>query len=175
MPVTRFVPRTGPVAEEQLPLSYFRRDSSLTPEPCLVGRKPRPAAETRYRYPGYELVRTIARDEAARTGFLNEREAIVLLEFGVKGLARDTARSARTIRRRLLSASCTPRELARRLRIRITAAGISASVPLSVLATWLGFSSPDSYRRFLRRECGVKIKELRRRVRSGTGFPREPC
>src|SRR5574340_843552 len=106
------------------------RDACPQPErPHSSSRPRRRVFETQFRYPGHDTLRAIAREEANSTGVLTEREALVLLETGVKGLARETSCSERTVRRRLRSASCPPRAFVRRMRIRMTMAAISARVP----------------------------------------------
>lgn len=45
--------------------------------------------------------------------------------------------------------------------MRVVASDLVASVPVSVLSIWLGFSSPDTCRRFIRKEFGLSVKRLR--------------
>lgn len=127
-------------------------------------------AEARFRHPGYEAFRFIVRETVATKGVLGEAEALVLVSHGVEAAARLVGVSGRTIRRRCEVAGVSVRVLVHRVRLDATSRVFRIPVPTSVVARWLGFTNPDSYRRFVRREMGVSVKQLRRRVRESAVF-----
>ena len=129
-------------------------------------------ADRRFRHPGYELFLSTLREEVAVAGALNEDDGLVLLRGGLNALAIRHGCSIRTIRRRLRVAGLVVREFVSGLRLRVTRSPLIAQVPLALLAKWLGYRNVDALRRFNRRESGVSVVELRRRVRQCTVFLR---
>ena len=127
-------------------------------------------AEARFRHPGYEVFRLTVREIVVARGGLAEAEALALVSHGVEAAARLVGVSGRTIRRRCELAGVSVSVLVRRVRLDATSRVFRNPVPTSVVARWLGFSNPDSYRRFVRREMGVSLKQVRRRVRESTVF-----
>lgn len=125
-------------------------------------------AEARFRHPSYEAFRLIVRETVVAKEVLGEAEALVLVSHGVEAAARRVGVSGRTIRRRYLAAGASVSELVRRVRLNAASRVFRIPVPTSVVARWLGFSNPDSYRRFVRREMGVSVKHLRRSVHNST-------
>lgn len=120
--------------------------------------------------PAFAVFRTIVLEEAASLGILDVEGALVLVTSGAEALARFLGCSSRTIRRRLRSADCRPKEFVDRVRRRMTVAGLTVPVPTSVVAAWLGFSSTSSYRRWVRSTFPGSLRDLRRCVRRGADF-----
>jgi AraC-like DNA-binding protein len=121
--------------------------------------------------PAFAVFRTIVLEEAAALGTLDVEGALVLVTSGTEALARFLGCSSRTIRRRLRSADCRPKEFVERVRRRMTVAGLTVPVATSVVAAWLGFSSTSSYRRWVRSTFPGSLRDLRRCVRRGAEFP----
>lgn len=122
-------------------------------------------AACRFRHPGYELLRSISREELSVGGVLDEESGLLLVAAGIKAVAKRKGCCERTVRRQLMAVGVVGRDRIRRVRLRMSETALGNQVPLSILAKWLGFASPDAYRRFIRREFGVSVKGLRRRVR----------
>lgn len=131
---------------------------------CVV-----PAAR-RFRHPGYELLRSISREEMSIGGVLDEEDGLLFVAAGLKAVAERKGCCVRTVRRQLVAAGVIGGDLVHRIRLRMTETALENRVPVSLLAKWLGFASPDAYRRFIRREFGVSVKKLRCRVRESTVF-----
>jgi AraC-like DNA-binding protein len=112
----------------------------------------------------------IVRETVVTKGVLAEAEALVLVSSGVEAAARLVGVSGRTIRRRCEVAGVSVSVLVHRVRLDATSRVFRIPVPTSVVARWLGFTNPDAYRRFVRREMGVSVKQLRRRVRESAVF-----
>lgn len=147
------------------------RESSPTRAiPVSVGLSRRSAftPSRRIHAPGFLVFLAIVREEASALTNLDEEDAVVLVRSGPEAVARRWRCSSRTIRRRMNSERCRPKEFVSRVRRRVTLAALTDGVPTSVVATWLGFSSADSYRRWVRTELPDSVRELKRRVREGT-------
>ena len=146
------------------------RSSGVLGDVEVPGRVPRLASDRRFHHPGYELLRSIVREELPAGGLLDEESGLLLVAAGVEAAAEQKGCSERTVRRRLEANEQTARELVSRIRLRMSETALGNQGPVSLLAKWLGFASPDGYRRFIRREFGVSVKELRRRVRQSTVY-----
>ncbi|CAG0959493.1 hypothetical protein GPROT1_00703 [Gammaproteobacteria bacterium] len=121
--------------------------------------------------PAFAVFRTIVLEEAASLGTLDVEGALVLVTSGAEALARFLGCSSRTIRRRLRSADCRPKEFVDRVRRRMTVAGLTVPVATSVVAAWLGFSSTSSYRRWVRSTFPGSLRDLRRCARRSADLP----
>ncbi len=156
--------------------SVCRRDqpaetlSQHHPPHRLRDRGNRARPEPRFRYPGYDEFRAVVRAAISDAGLLAEAEALALVAHGLREVAQRTAVSERTIRRRFDSAGSPVRDVVRRVRIEATRCRLVAFVPTTVIAGWLGFTNPEAYRRFVRREMGVSIRRIRANVRESTLF-----
>jgi len=122
-------------------------------------------ADPRFRHPGYERLRAVVRAVVVTEGVLDEVEALVLVAHGLAAVARRSGVSDRTIRRRFEAAGTSVSRVVYRARVETAVRACGIAVPTTVVARWLGFTSPAAYRRFVRRELRVSIKELKRRVR----------
>ena len=98
-------------------------------------------------------------------GLLAEDDALALVAHGLREVALRMAVSERTIRRRFDAAGTPVHVVVHRVRIEVTRCALAASVPTTVIARWLGFTNPEAYRRFVRREMGMTIREIRAHVR----------
>lgn len=127
-------------------------------------------ADPRFRHPGYERLRAVVREVVVTAGVLDEGEALVLVAHGLEAAARRSGVSERTIRRRFAEAGTSVSRVVRRTRIETAVRACGAAVPTTVVARWLGFGSTDAYRRFVKRELKVSIKELRPRVRESAVY-----
>lgn len=157
-------------------MAETNRDLRTVPKSCPLrvgetqGASPALAANQRIRHPGYEVFRLVVRESVVAKGVLGEADALVLISHGVDAAARQVGVSGRTIRRRIQAAGASVSELVRRVRLDATERASRLPVPTTVVARWLGFTNPDAYRRFVRREMGVSVKQLRRGVRESTVF-----
>jgi len=106
------------------------------------------------------VVRAVISD----AGLLAEDDALALVAHGLRAVAQRAAVSERTIRRRFDAAGKPVHTVVHRVRIEATRCALAASVPTTVIARWLGFTNTDAYRRFVRREMGVSIREMKNRV-----------
>lgn len=122
-------------------------------------------SDPRFRNPGYERLRAVVREVVVAAGALDEGEALVLIAHGLAAAARQSGVSDRTVRRRFEAAGTSVSRVVRQTRVEATIRACGAAVPTTVIARWLGFTNPDAYRRFVRRELGVSIKKPRPRVR----------
>jgi len=84
--------------------------------------------------------------------------------------ARQRGCSVRTAHRQLAKEGLRLSEIVRRVRLEAGLASLQTQLPLHVLSKWLGFSSPVTLRRFLRRVTGVRIKILRESGRDSATF-----
>ena len=137
-----------------------RPDGSLT---CSL-------PDPRFRHPEYDELRAVVRAVVTDAGLLAEDDAFALVAHGLREVAQRTAVSERTIRRRFVAAGTPVHVVVRRVRMEVTRSALVASVPTTVIARWLGFTNPEAYRRFVRREMGVSIREMRARVRESAIF-----
>lgn len=136
-----------------------------------AGRAPLVNADARFRHPGYEGLRAVVRDVVVVAGVFAEGEALVLVAHGLEATAERLGISARTIRRRFAATGTSVREVLLRTRVEVTLRASRDCVPTTIVARWLGFASADVYRRFVRRELGASIKELRLAVRESAEYP----
>lgn len=127
-------------------------------------------SDPRFRHPCYERLRAVVRDVVVTAGVLDEGEALVLIAHGLAAAARKSGVSDRTLRRRFEAAGTSVSRVVYRTRVEATVRACDAAVPTTVVARWLGFASTDAYRRFVKRELRVSIKELRPRVRESAVF-----
>lgn len=126
--------------------------------------------DPRFRHPGYERLRAVVREMVVTEGVLDEGAALALVAHGLEAAARRSGVSERTIRRRFEAAGSSVSRVIYRTRVEATLRACGAAVPTTVVARWLGFTSTDAYRRFVKREVGVSIKGLRRRVRQSAEY-----
>jgi len=126
--------------------------------------------DPRFRHPGYDELRGVVRAVSSDAGLLAEDDALALVAHGLREVALRKAVSERTIRRRFDAAGTPVHVVVHRVRIGVTRSALVASVPTTVIARWLGFTNPEAYRRFVRREMGVSIREMRARVRESAIF-----
>lgn len=170
-------PRTLPQSRREgwrMAQSNHDLDVHATPATCRLrdgtcegrGR----AANPRPRHPAFEELRAAVRELVVSTGVLEEDDALVLVSEGVEAVAERCGVCGRTIRRRCETAGSPVNELVRRVRLSATERAFRVPVPTHVVARWLGFGNTDAYRRFVRREMGVSVKELRLRVRESPVF-----
>ena len=130
----------------------------------LSGSPIRSLPDPRFRHPGYDELRTVVRAVISDAGLLAEEDALALVAHGLREVALRTAVSERTIRRRFDAAGKPVHTVVHRVRIKATRCALAASVPTNVIARWLGFTNTEAYRRFVRREMGVSIREMKVRV-----------
>lgn len=128
------------------------------------GPAPRFLPDPRFRYPGYDELRAVVRAVISDAGLLAEDDALALVAHGLREVAQRTAVSERTIRRRFDAAGKPVHTVVYSVRIEATRCALAASVPTTVVARWLGFTNTEAYRRFVRREMGVSIREMKNRV-----------
>lgn len=150
-----------------MPQLIRRLETNATREECRVedARRSECVSDPRFRHPGYERLRAVVRAVVVTEGVLDEAEALVLVAHGLAAAARMSGVSDRTIRRRFEAAGTSVSRVVYRTRVEMAVRACGITVPTTVVARWLGFTSPAAYRRFVRRELGVSIKELKRRVR----------
>lgn len=146
------------------------RSSAVLRDVEVPDRVPRLAKNRLFHHPGYELLRSIVREETPAGGALDEESGLVLVAAGIEAAAERQDCSERTLRRRLEANEQTARDLVRRIRLRMIEAGLANQVPISLFSKWLGYASPHACRRYIRREFGLSVKELRDRVRNCTVF-----
>lgn len=118
----------------------------------------------------YQLLGAIVKRAIASVETLTVEEVLALLRNGVASFARQRGCSVRTAHRQLAKEGLRLSEIVRRVRLEAGLACIQTQVPLHVLSKWLGFSSPVTLRRFLRRVTGVRIKILRESGRDSAIF-----
>ena len=130
-----------------------------------VGSPTRSLPDPKFRHPGHDELRAVVRAAISDAGLLAEDDALALVAHGLREVALRKAVSERTIRRRFDAAGTPVHVVVHRVRIEVTRSALVADVPTTVIARWLGFTNPEAYRRFVRRETGVSIREIRTRVR----------
>lgn len=135
----------------------------------LCGSPTRSLPDPRFRHPGYDELRAVVRAVISDAGLLSEDDALALVAHGLRVVALRSAVSERTIRRRFDAAGKPVHLVVRRVRIEATRSTLAASVPTTVIAHWLGFTNPEAYRRFVRREMGTSIREIRAQLRESAG------
>ncbi len=131
---------------------------------CQLGSTTRSLPNPRIRHPGYDELRAVVRAAISDAGLLAEDDALALVAYGLREVALRTAVSERTIRRRFVAAGKPVHTVVHRVRIKATRCALAASVPTNVIARWLGFTNTEAYRRFVRREMGMSIREMKVRV-----------
>ncbi len=134
------------------------------------GPRTRSLSDPRFRYPGWDELRAVVRAVISDTGLLEEDDALALVAHGLREVALRKAVSERTIRRRFVAAGTPVHTVVYRVRIEATRCVLAASVPTTVIARWLGFTNTEAYRRFVRREMGMSIREMKHRVRESAEF-----
>lgn len=107
-------------------------------------------------------LRGIARLRDAEATFtLTNDEAAVLVQRGVSGLAQYFKVSPRTLRRVCAKTGVSLRALRAVLIVTSARTLLRTRLPIMDVAHRLGFSSSQTFARFLRRECGTTARELR--------------
>lgn len=144
--------------------SQCRRPRRLCDSPT------RSLPDPKFRHPGYDELRAVVRALICDAGLLAEDDALALVAHGLREVALRMAVSERTIRRRFDAAGKPVHTVVHRVRIEATRCTLAASVPTTVIARWLGFTNPEAYRRFVRREMGTSIREIRVHVRQSAAF-----
>jgi AraC-like DNA-binding protein len=96
--------------------------------------------------------------EAAFT--LTNDEVAVLIQRGVSGLARYFKVSPRTLRRLCAKKGISLREFRALLIVAAARTLLHSGLPVKDVARRLGFSSSQTFARFLRRECGATASRL---------------
>lgn len=95
---------------------------------------------------------------------LDEEEAVLLIRHGVRATAERFGCSARTLLRRFRKEGVSAREYLSETRCRLALRFLATHLPVATIAQRLGFSSPKTLARFLRREFGAPASDLRRRL-----------
>ncbi len=96
---------------------------------------------------------------------LQDDEFLLLLCLqGVAGAAARLAVSERTLRRAAAATGTSLRALVTEYRLKSAEKLFVEGRPVSAVAASLGYAPGDSFRRFIRKECGVSPSVLRRRL-----------
>jgi AraC-like DNA-binding protein len=135
-----------------------------------VGSPTRSLPDPKFRHPGHDELRAVVRAAISDAGLLAEDDALALVAHGLREVALRMAVSERTIRRRFDAAGKPVHTVVHRVRIEVTRSALVASVPTTVTARWLGFTNPEAYRRFVRREMGASIREIKVHVCQSAEF-----
>lgn len=98
----------------------------------------------------------------------------VLLRSGVKATALSLGVSERTLRRRFAKRGTRPNDRRAALRREGTLALLGGDLPIAAVASRLGFSSSQTFARFVRRVFGTTASAVRRRVRAKAGTRSTP-
>lgn len=98
---------------------------------------------------------------------LDDESVLSLLRFGVRVAASRLGVSERTFRRRFELHGLRLGACLRARRRELTLRKLEGDHPLSSVALELGFGSPQSFARYVRREFGTTATNLRRAIQSG--------
>lgn len=118
----------------------------------------------------YQLLGAIVKRAIASAETLTVQEVLALLRSGMAGFARQRGCSVRTAHRQLAKEGLKLSEIVRHVRLEAALASLQTQLPLHVVSKWLGYSSPVTLRRFLRRVTGMRIKILRGSGRNSAVF-----
>ncbi len=116
-----------------------------------------------------------ARGEAARlleSGLLDltdEETVLFILRFGIRLVAGRRGVSERTLRRQFERIGLRLSDLLQERRRDLALGLLAGDLPVGAVALRLGFSSSQTFARFLRREFGATARELRRRLATRDG------
>lgn len=108
-------------------------------------------------------------EASLRTALSDDEADLRLLRFGVRIVAEHLGISERTLRRQFQRQGIRLRDHIRRRRRELALRLLGGDLPVGTLASRLGFSSSQTFARFVRREFGETATGLRRRIRSA-GF-----
>lgn len=97
---------------------------------------------------------------------LDEKDELRLLRFGVRKVAEHLGVSERTLRRRYERQGIRLRDHLRLRRRELAVDLLGGDLPVRTLSSRLGFSSPQTFARFVRREFGDTPTGLRLRLRA---------
>jgi AraC-like DNA-binding protein len=96
---------------------------------------------------------------------LDEETVLFILRSGIRLAAGKWGVSERTLRRRFQRKRLRLCDLLQKRRRDMTLRLLSGDLPVGAVAERLGFSSSQSFARYVRREFGATARELRRRCR----------
>jgi len=98
---------------------------------------------------------------------LSEEMAIFLVRFGPRLAASRHGISERTLRRRFERRGLRLADHMKESRRRLAERLLATDLPLTTVSDRLGFGSPQTFARFMRREFGETASSLRRRLKAG--------
>jgi AraC-like DNA-binding protein len=100
---------------------------------------------------------------------LDEETVLFVLHFGIRLTAGRWGVSERTLRRQFERRGVRLCDLLQERRRDLTRRLLAGDLPVGTIALRLGFSSSQTFARYLRREFGTTARELRRRIGSARG------
>jgi AraC-like DNA-binding protein len=103
-------------------------------------------------------------DTDEREDDLGDEVTILLVRNGVHRVAERQGVSERTILRRFRKEGVSARKYISSMRCHLALQLLASSEPVVAIARRLGFSSGQTFARFLRRELGATATDLRRRL-----------
>jgi len=100
---------------------------------------------------------------------LDEETVLFILRFGIRLTAGKWGISERTLRRQYERKGLRLCDLLQERRRDLTLRLLAGELPVGTVALRLGFSSSQTFSRYLRREFGATARQLRRRFRPAAG------
>ena len=100
---------------------------------------------------------------------LDEETVLFILRFGIRLTAGKWGISERTLRRQYERKGLRLCDLLQERRRDLTLRLLAGELPVGAVALRLGFSSSQTFARYLRREFGATARQLRRRFRTAAG------
>lgn len=105
---------------------------------------------------------------AEEFALLSEEMAIFLVRFGPRLAACRQGISERTLRRRFERKGMRLAAYTKECRLKLARRLLATDLPLSTVSDRLGFSSPQTLARFMRREFGETTTAVRQRLKAGS-------
>jgi AraC-like DNA-binding protein len=106
--------------------------------------------------------------DAGEFALLSEEMAIFLVRFGPRLAASRHGISERTLRRRFERRGLRLADHMKESRLRLAERLLLTDLPLTTVSDRLGFGSPQTFARFMRREFGETASSVRRRLKVGS-------
>ena len=124
-------------------------------------------------YPRFKRPMPIGRtsslpSSAEEFALLSEEMAIFLVRFGPRLAACRQGISERTLRRRFEREGMHLAAYTKECRLKLARRFLATDLPLTTVSSRLGFSSPQTLARFMRREFGETSTAVRHRLKAGS-------